>query len=767
MSYNLLFQKIQKWFIRQSLEHAKRTIFISISLTLLVGYGMRFLIIDDDLMKMLPKNLDSRKSWESIQQEFGSTESIYIAFGNRSKSVFNKKDLETSWDLVKKLRKLKSVDNIINLSTITRIDNVDGFLEIKQLQGEAVLNKNQIESIQDYLNKNLKTKKQLVSRNESFLLTIVNPNTLSGLNYFRDDVVGVCSKVLVDYEIHYSGTAYITGSIPQLIRKDVKFLIQIGLVIMISILLINLRNIAAVLMILMVIIFSLTFMIGSMGWLFRFTGSDKFLFALLNTSMPIILLTIANSDGVHVITKYFKEIRFLKEPKKALVKTMETLHLPIFLTSITTIGAFSTMAFSPLEPLVGYGICISLGIVWAWVLSSVTLPALIILQKWDVESKGLRTVSLFEVLIDRLSNTVLKYPKNMLISGLFIIFISFVGVWSLKVDVNLSSFFKPGSEIRESMDFMDQEMTGTMDLRIRLEADMKDPSILKKVDTLQQFIEKNELITVTNSISDAVKQMHRIVMDDSLVYETIPNEKEKINNLFSMYSLSGTIENFSTLVNEEYSSGLITSFSQVMSTNQVFSFIEKISFYISSKFDNNISIDITGMIVVIRDMVILIIKSSIMSILLSLLFVILVASLFFKRFIWGLLAVLPLSGAVLLNFGLMGHFGITLNHITAILSSIIIGVGIDFAIHFIAQYRMFQKNNVKKNLTRKTFKETGYPILLDAASNMGFGALLFSSFIPVQFIGGLMVLAMISTSFGTLIILASLMQIIKKYILTN
>ena len=84
---NLLFQKIQKWFIRQSLEHAKRTIFISISLTLLVGYGMRFLIIDDDLMKMLPKNLDSRKSWESIQQEFGSTESIYIAFGNKSKSV--------------------------------------------------------------------------------------------------------------------------------------------------------------------------------------------------------------------------------------------------------------------------------------------------------------------------------------------------------------------------------------------------------------------------------------------------------------------------------------------------------------------------------------------------------------------------------------------------------------------------------------------------------------------------------------------------------
>ena len=46
-----------------------------------------------------------------------------------------------------------------------------------------------------------------------------------------------------------------------------------------------------------------------------------------------------------------------------------------------------------------------------------------------------------------------------------------------------------------------------------------------------------------------------------------------------------------------------------------------------------------------------------------------------------------LNGAIILNFGLMGHFDITLNHVTAILSSIIIGVGVDFAIHFISQFR--------------------------------------------------------------------------------
>ena len=52
--------------------------------------------------------------------------------------------------------------------------------------------------------------------------------------------------------------------------------------------------------------------------------------------------------------------------------------------------------------------------------------------------------------------------------------------------------------------------------------------------------------------------------------------------------------------------------------------------------------------------------------------------------------------------------------------------------------------------------------MLDAGSNMGFGALLFSAFIPVQYVGGLMVFAMISTSLGTLTLLASLLELFKN-----
>jgi predicted RND superfamily exporter protein len=65
-------------------------------------------------------------------------------------------------------------------------------------------------------------------------------------------------------------------------------------------------------------------------------------------------------------------------------------------------------------------------------------------------------------------------------------------------------------------------------------------------------------------------------------------------------------------------------------------------------------------------------------------------------------------------------------------------------------------------LSREVIDDVGYPIILDACSNMGFGALMFSIFLPIQYIGGLMVFAMVSTSLGTLTILSALTELLKK-----
>jgi len=753
---------LRKWFITQSLDYPWRTIIISLMATIFLGSGIRFFIIDDDMMKILPKELDSRISWDVIQEEFGSTEVIFIAFGKQGKSIFTPDALATLWDIAVQLEATNEVEEITSISTATRMDNLDGFMEIDDLQPYRDMTADEVENVKLYLEKNPTIKKRFVSEDNEYFMTTVQPYSSEGLNIFRDKVVSIVDPILSNYEIYYGGQAYVTGTMPEMIRDDVVILARIGILIMVMILLVNLRSLSGVGMVIMVIGLSLFAMVGSMGWIYHLTGSERFLFTLANTSMPIILLTIANSDGVHVISKFFKELRVKEDTQLAIASTMDSLLIPIFLTSITTIAAFATLTLSPLEPLFGYGVVIGIGISWAWFLSSLLLPSVISLKRWNPESNAITKPSIFEKLINKLGKVVLTHPKYVFSTGAFFVLIGLTGLSKVIVDVNMANFFRPGTEIRDTMDFMDNKMTGTVDIRVRVEGDMKDPKTLSSMRTLQNSMEKNEKVITSFSISNVVEQMHRTVMDDDPKFEIVPDKRDKVNNLFTMYSMSGDPDDFSSLVDYDYKVGLITAFSKVMTTKEIFAYVNEMTEQVKVIMDSSLNVNFTGMIVILRDLVIMVVRSSALSIIFSLIIIGIIASIFFKRILWGILAVVPLTSAVIINFGFMGYFGIELSHITALLSSVIIGVGVDFAIHYISQYRRLSRTVGTNKLSRTVVDDVGYPIILDAGSNMGFGALLFSAFVPIQYIGGLMVFAMVSTSIGTLTVLAALAELLKK-----
>ena len=676
---------LRKWFITQSLDFPLRTILISLIATIFLGSGIRFFIIDDDMMKILPKNLDSRISWDVIQEEFGSTEVIFIAFGKQGESIFNPDAFAALWDVEEQLEASNKVEEITSISTATRMDNLDGFMEIDDLQPYRDMRADEVNDVKLYLEKNPTIKKRFVSEDNEYFMITVQPYSSEGLNYFRDEVVSIVDPILSNYEIYYGGQAYVTGTMPAMIRDDVIILARIGIFIMAMVLLLNLRSLPGVAMVIMVIALSLFAMVGSMGWIYHLTGSERFLFTLANTSMPIILLTIANSDGVHVISKFFKELRLKKDKRLAIASTMDSLLIPIFLTSITTIAAFATLTLSPLEPLFGYGVVIGIGIAWAWFLSSLLLPSVINLKHWNHKSSAITKPSIFEKIINRFGKVVLTHPKYVFSAGAFFVLIGLTGLSKVIVDVNMTNFFRPGTEIRDTMDFMDNNMTGTVDIRVRIEGDIKDPKTLSSMRTLQDSMEKDPKVITSFSIANVVEQMHRTVMDDDPQYETEPVERDKVNNLFTMYSMSGDPDDFSSLVDYEYKVGLITAFSKVMTTQEIFAYVNKMTNQVKAVMDPALNIDFTGMIVILRDLVIMVVRSSALSIIFSLIIIGIIASIFFKRILWGILAVIPLSSAVIINFGFMGYFGIELSHITALLSSVIIGVGVDFAIHYISQ----------------------------------------------------------------------------------
>ena len=412
----------------------------------------------------------------------------------------------------------------------------------------------------------------------------------------------------------------------------------------------------------------------------------------------------------------------------------------------------------------GYGIVLAFGICWAWLLSLTLLPSLISLIKWDVNSKAITRTSLLEKLINKFGLLVTKNPKKIFYPSLLFIGLSIFGLTLIKVEVNYIKMFREGNIIRDSAHFLDENMTGNLNLMVNIESKedgaLKDPENLQKINNIENYLDSIDVVTTTISINDIIKQLHKTVENGDERFNTIPDTRAKVNNLFFLYGQNDDSD-LSKMINYENNSTILTSLMKTFSTTQMSEYKNNIENFISKELQNtDLSFRLSGIMAILSEFIWLVIKSSFISIGLSILIIYIVCSIFFKSWKFGLLSIIPLVSAIIVNFGLMGLFGIELTHMTAILSSIIIGVGVDFSIHYTSEYRELIKSK-EPNKTIKTINNVGHPILLDALSNMGFASLMLSSIIPMAQIGGLMVFAMAACSFGTLTILASSIEYFK------
>ncbi len=767
-------ENLKKNIIKRCIEYPKIVIAITFLISAFFILGIPRIVQDDDMVRLLPDDLQSIKTFSDITDEFGNYEFMYVAIGNKGRDVFTQNFLKISWDISKELEALDECEEVISISTLSKmyLDLSDSSIVVDDLIVDSNLNSNDIEEIKNYLNNNKTIRSRIISKNDDYLNIIIRPKDNHDYAFLADKIHEITSKYRYDkdgteLEFHFGGQAYITGAVPGIVASEVKVLALYGFLLMTLILLINLKNFQSVFLILTIISLSLLSMLGFMGWVYFFTMSPDFFFTLNNTSMPIILLTIANSDGVHIISKFFKELRILKHTNNAIVATMDSLFKPISLTSITTMCAFLTLIFSPLEGMNGYGITLAFGIGWAWILSLTMMPALLSMLKWDPNSKAITKPGLIESTMNKFGNFSTNYPKKILMLGLFSILITVSGLYFLKVEVNMSKMFSPGSIIRDSANFLDENMTGNLNVLLKVsskegEGGMKNPKNLKDLEKIQTFLNKMEAVTSTISIVDVVKQLHKTIMDENPEYETIPNTRAEINNLFFLYQMNEDSD-ISSLINYDNEAIVLTALMKTFSTSDMAIFKQDIQNFIDteiSPYNEDLKIEISGVMAFLSDFIWLVIKTAATSIILSIIIIALIASLFYKSFKFGILSVIPLLTAIIINFGLMGLFGIDVTHMTAILSSIIIGVGVDFSIHYTSEYKKLLKEK-ESNKTKTAIENVGHPIILDALSNMGFASLMLSTIIPMTQIGGLMVFAMVACSIGTLTLLASTIEIFK------
>jgi diguanylate cyclase (GGDEF)-like protein len=126
----------------------------------------------------------------------------------------------------------------------------------------------------------------------------------------------------------------------------------------------------------------------------------------------------------------------------------------------------------------------------------------------------------------------------------------------------------------------------------------------------------------------------------------------------------------------------------------------------------------------------------------------------------GLISIVPNIFPIIINFGIMGWFGIELSMVTSLIASIAIGLAVDDTIHYLVRYnREFKKDLDDRRAIRDTLIHVGRPITFTTLTiGIGFSILLFSSFKPTAIFGVMMIITSLSALIGDLILLPSLIQ---------
>jgi predicted RND superfamily exporter protein len=159
----------------------------------------------------------------------------------------------------------------------------------------------------------------------------------------------------------------------------------------------------------------------------------------------------------------------------------------------------------------------------------------------------------------------------------------------------------------------------------------------------------------------------------------------------------------------------------------------------------------------------LIVRGQIRSIFAAIAMVFIITSFMFGSIQAGIFCTIPVGIATMLNFSLMGFAGIPLGVTTALLSGMGIGIGVDYAIHFVARYRSLSQQQIDhKWRIQATLGTSGRAILFNAVVVIaGFLVLMISNFPPSRWLSALVSVNMVASFLGAVTVLPALLILFK------
>ena len=256
-------------------------------------------------------------------------------------------------------------------------------------------------------------------------------------------------------------------------------------------------------------------------------------------SAPIVILTLAVADSIHILMSLRSLMREGTAKTEALVEAVRINFLPVAITSLTTIVGFLSLNFSDSPPYWHLGNITAVGIFAAWSFSITVLPAALSLLPYKVKQKAGTEWSVKA--IDKLANFVIRRYRALLVAvGLpTLALIAFIP--TLDFNDQWVEYFDERIEFRVDSDNAMNHF-GLYPIEYSIPANgpggISEPEYLANLEAFTDFLRKQEHVTHVYSLSDIMKRLNRNMHADEESYYRIPDDRDLSAQYLLLYELS-------------------------------------------------------------------------------------------------------------------------------------------------------------------------------------------------------------------------------------
>jgi predicted RND superfamily exporter protein len=745
-------------------NHRLATLIFLVLVTCVAGLGLPNLRVDTGFNSLIPDSDPDLPAYDRIAREFGSDNRTIVYV--RDKDLWTPAKLAALEKLHYALEGLDFVERVDDLFNLRSIRGAGGTIDSRIILAEAPKDQATIDQARADALYNPLIVGNFLSKDGTVTALLVSVYGDSNDNRSNRQINEVLERVLkparsVFQEVFQMGPPRINAELKSILFNDLRLLGPVSAFMLVVAILFFLRSGFAALIPLVTSALSILWTFGMMGW----TGIPL---NILSAMLPSLVVVIGSTEDIHMIASYFHGVSQAEKESRAFATRFMMKHLgvPLVLTITTTAMGFASNIFSNMGIIQDFAIASTFAILANGVITILFIPMLLATMGPRTPllfRNGDRVIGLPGLFVRMFGFTKRRFPRSILVFTTILCAFFIYQLSKLYVTNDPLSYFQEDQPLIQDIRQIHRDLSGMKVFFITLESErdkaFQEAGNIKKLVTIQKFLEKQGIFDCSISLADHLSLVNREFHGGDSEYYKVPDK----SNLVAQYLLFFHRRDLESYVSNDFSRANIVVRHSISDSNTLNRHIRELKEVASNVAGGQMKVYVVGENLMINAAAESLMVSQVKSLAVLLCVIFVIMSAMFTSLKGGFISLIPNLIPIILMFGVMGLLEIPLNPGTAMVAVIAIGIAIDGTLHLFSRYNeLCRRTSDYDGAVHTAVREEATPMVATSlALALGFGILTLSNFTVIAQFGALSAATMLFALFANLLITPIIMSRVR------